>query len=72
MPSASTGGRYSEFLNQALASEGLAGKTHRSIYPVPESHRYRQMIPTNSYASVYQEYLAAMKWMTSLGINLQT
>ncbi len=30
------------------------------------------MIPTSSYASIYQDYLAAMTWMISLGINLQT
>ena len=38
----------------------------------PVTHLNRQMIPTTSYASIYQEYLAAIKWMTSLGINLQT
>ena len=30
------------------------------------------MIPTSSYSSVHQDYLAAMNWMTGLGINLQS
>jgi len=29
------------------------------------------MIPSNSFSNIHQEYLAAMKWMTDLGIDLQ-
>ena len=36
-----------------------------------DKNTFSKMIPSNSFSNIHQEYLAAMKWMTDLGIDLQ-